>query len=262
MRLAAVLVLAAAFVLHHAVPARALGWDEHHIVCALAWDELMPPVREKVEDILGAKGREAFALSCRWADDVKPWRKETPPWHYLNIPKGATTVDMERDCPKANSCVVEQIFRHMQLKGPAAKDNLRYLAHFIGDVHTPLHIGYAEDRGGDAIKGKFEGLDRSLHALWDYEMLYTVHETWQETARRLHGQLTESERKEWAAGTPVDWANESLAIILTPAVGYHSYGPQGFVLGEEYARANLPTLYMQMKKAGIRLAWVLTRQLQ
>src|ERR1700753_3431412 len=89
-RLLALLLVAASFAAHP-TPARAWGWDGHRIVCALAWDELTPPIRAKIEPILGAKGRDAFAESCLWADDVRPWRKDTGPWHYVNVPQGATT---------------------------------------------------------------------------------------------------------------------------------------------------------------------------
>ncbi len=260
MRLLICLLLAA--VVAKPPAAYAFGWDGHHMVCAVAWDELTPDLRAKVEDILEAKGRDAFALSCRWADDVIRWRKETAPWHYINAPQGETKVDMKRDCPQPNSCVVEQVSCHAaRLKSPSAKDDLRYTAHFIGDLHTPLHVGYEADRGGNDIKGKFEGIDTNLHAVWDYNMLDATHKPWPELADELHGQITDAERKQWQAGTPVDWANESFAITLSPAMGYHRYDPP-FDLGEAYAKTNLPTVYQQIKKAGVRLAWVLTQVLK
>lgn len=243
-------------------PAHAWGWDGHRIVCALAWDELTPPLRAKVEGLLEAKGRDAFAESCLWADDVIRWRKETATWHYLNVPQGVAKVDLARDCAEPNSCAVEQIARHAaRLKRPWARDDLMFTAHFVGDIHQPLHISYASDRGGNEIKGTFEGLDTNMHALWDYNMLDSTHKTWVEIAADLHGRITDDQRRQWAAGTPADWANESLAITLSPPVGYHAYTP-GFALGEDYARTNLPTVYQQLEKAGVRLAWVLTQSLK
>ncbi len=262
MRFAAVLALTVAFVLHHAAPARAWGWDGHRIVCALAWDELTPPLRTKIENILEARGRDAFAESCLWADDVIRWRKETAPWHYLNVPKGATRIDMARDCGQPNSCAVEQISLHAQrLARPWAMDDLRYTAHFIGDIHQPLHISYADDRGGNEIKGTFNGLDANMHGVWDYNMLDSTHRTWPEIAADLHGRITAADRQAWQSGTPLDWANESLAITLSAPVGYHPYDPP-FALGDDYAKTNLPTVYRQIEKAGVRLAWVLTRALK
>lgn len=242
--------------------ARAWGWDGHRIVCALAWDELSPPVRGKVSDILGAPGKDAFAESCLWADDVIPYRKETAPWHYINVPKGATTVDLARDCKAPNSCVAEQISIHAaRLRSPSALDDLRFTAHFVGDINQPLHVTYAEDRGGNQIKGTFNGLDTNLHAVWDYNMLDSTHRTWAEIAADLHGRITDAQRRDWAGGAPLDWANESLAITLSAPVGYHAYDPQ-FALGDDYAKTNLPTVYQQLEKAGVRLARVLNDALK
>lgn len=261
MRLLAVLLLAVIAVARP-TSAQAWGWEGHRIVCALAWDELAPPVRARIETILQARGRDAFAESCLWADDVRPWRKETAPWHYINVPQGATKVDPARDCAQPNSCVAEQITLHARrLKRAWPIDDLRFTAHFVGDIHQPLHVTYASDQGGNLIKGTFDGVDTNLHAVWDYNMLESTHKTWVEIAADLHGRITDDQRRQWAAGTPLDWADESLAITLSPPVGYHAYTP-GFVLGDAYARANLPTVYQQLEKAGVRLAWVLTQSLQ
>jgi hypothetical protein len=247
--------------------AHAWGWDGHRIVCALAWDELTPPIRAKVAEILDAPnakaaGRDAFAESCLWADDVIPFRKETAPWHYINVPKGAASVDLARDCKAPNSCVAEQISLHAaRLRRPAALDDLRFTAHFIGDINQPMHVTYAEDRGGNSIKGTFDGKDTNLHAVWDYNMLDSTHKTWIEIAADLHGRITAEQRRAWAGGTPLDWANESLAVTLSAPVGYHDYNPP-FALGDDYAKANLPTVYRQLEKAGVRLARVLTDALK
>ncbi len=245
-----------------ATPARAWGWDGHRIVCALAWDELTPPLRAKISNILDGGGRDVFAESCLWADDVIRWRKETATWHYLNVPEGTTKVDLARDCAAPNSCAVEQIGLHAAgLRSPHALDELRFAAHFVGDIHQPLHVSYAADRGGNQIKGTFDGLDSNMHAVWDYNMLDSTHRTWPEIATDLHGRITDAQRAAWAAGTPIDWANESLAITLSAPVGYHAYEPP-FVFGADYAKTNLPTVYQQIEKAGVRLAKVLTDALK
>ena len=245
------------------VSARAWGWDAHHIACGLAWDELTPPIRAKVADILeapsgDAAGRDAFAYSCRWADDVIPWRKETAPWHYVNVPKGATTVVLARDCPPPKSCLVEQVMQQAAaLRAHHSKDALRYVGHFVGDLNTPLHISYAEDFGANAIKGTLDGVPTNLHAIWDYEMLNQTKRLWPEIAADLHGRITDAQRRAWAPGTPIDWANESLAITLSPAMGYHAYDPP-FALGEDYTKVTLPKIYEQLEKSGVRIARVIT----
>src|SRR6185436_7514122 len=80
-------------------PAWAWGADGHRIVCAIAWDEMRPAIRHQVERVLGEKGRNAFAESCNWADEMRPSRPETAPHHYVHVPRGAAGVDITRDCP-------------------------------------------------------------------------------------------------------------------------------------------------------------------
>ena len=93
------------------VPAFAWGADGHRIVCAIAWEELKAPVRKKVEDLLSIKTREEFADTCNWADDYREGHPETAPWHFVNVPLGATTVELDRDCKEPRSCAVIQIER-------------------------------------------------------------------------------------------------------------------------------------------------------
>lgn len=45
-------------------------------------------------------------------------------------------------------------------------DSLRFLTHFIGDVHQPLHLT-SRERGGNSDPVIWQGRHMSLHALWD-----------------------------------------------------------------------------------------------
>ena len=58
------------------------------------------------------------------------------------------------------------------LKSPDAPRNekriaLRFVAHLVGDIHQPLHAGFAEDRGGNSVDVRFNGRKMNLHSLWD-----------------------------------------------------------------------------------------------
>ena len=44
---------------------------------------------------------------------------------------------------------------------------LRFIAHLVGDIHQPLHVGFAEDRGGNSVEVRFNGRKENLHSLWD-----------------------------------------------------------------------------------------------
>lgn len=93
--------------------------------------------------------------SCLWADDVRPWRKETAPHHYVNVPHGAREIDLARDCPPEVGCVVTEVLVQAgNMRRTYSKDALRFMANFAGDMHQPLHAGYADDAGANGIKGK------------------------------------------------------------------------------------------------------------
>ena len=48
---------------------------------------------------------------------------------------------------------------------------LKILIHLIGDLHQPMHVSHAEDKGGNDIAIKFEGFADNLHGLWDYGLI-------------------------------------------------------------------------------------------
>ena len=77
------------------------------------------------------------------------------PYHFINFPKDANAYDQQRDC-KLRNCIIEAIAWYMQvLSSPDApriekRIALRFVAHLTGDIHQPLHAGFAEDRGGNS----------------------------------------------------------------------------------------------------------------
>src|SRR5690606_36773485 len=48
---------------------------------------------------------------------------------------------------------------------------LKFVVHFVGDVHQPMHAGYARDRGGNTIQVNYRGRGSNLHSLWDSTLL-------------------------------------------------------------------------------------------
>lgn len=240
---------------------RAWGGDGHKVVCAIAWDEMRPAARRKVEELLDVKGREAFADSCNWPDAYRPEHPETAPWHFLNVPHGAMRVDLERDCKEPTSCVVAQIgWQFDLLTTNAPKEDrakaLKFLGHFVGDVHQPLHVSYAEDRGGNRIRGEYFGKKRDMHGVWDFQIIEATGKSWDQIARELRRGVTATKRKEWAKGGAVEWANESLSVSLDPATQYAGVaGP--YTLGEEYQAKAWPVAADRMTRAGVRLGSLL-----
>ncbi len=57
------------------------------------------------------------------------------------------------------------------LKGNSSRTRkalaLKILTHLLGDLHQPLHLGHASDRGGNEVKIKFFDNETKLHSAWD-----------------------------------------------------------------------------------------------
>jgi hypothetical protein len=97
---------------------------------------------------------------------------------------------------------------------------LKFLIHFVGDVHQPLHVSYAEDRAGNAITGKFLGKKTTLYQIRESDLVTADGEAWFAVADQLQTAITDYQRRTWTASKPLDWANESLAITLNHTTHY------------------------------------------
>src|ERR1043165_8231064 len=134
----------------------AWGATGHKVVAQIAYDHLTPKAKAGVDTLLAGSTLAEFSV---WPDQIKndPAWAWTKPWHYVNTPEGATGFKMERDCPD-EGCVVRGIQRYeAELKDTAKsledrQRALKFLAHYVGDIHQPLHVGHAKDKGGNGIE--------------------------------------------------------------------------------------------------------------
>lgn len=237
----------------------AFGWgkDGHRIVADIASRLLTDRTRTEVEDLLRG---ESLAEVSTWADAVRdePAYRATAPWHYVNIPKDAEAYDEKRDCPKAG-CVVSAIRKQVEtLKdGQAPREQrveaLKFLVHFVGDVHQPLHAGLAEDRGGNEIVVDFLGERKNLHEVWDSDLIERAHRPWKEYADELARRMTDEQRKAWNSPDPAHWATESHKLAVSHA---YTVGSQG-ALDEAYLDRATPVVEDRLTAAGVRLAALL-----
>jgi hypothetical protein len=129
-------------------------------------------------------------------------------------------------CPVAEACVVTAIADDLKiLASPAAGEAerlaaLKYLGHWLGDIHQPLHVSFADDRAGSdiAVAGLCSG---TIHAAWDGCLIErSLGRDTQAVATALHAEISDEERAAWTASTPLAWGNESLAIAISPTIRY------------------------------------------
>src|SRR6185295_3330145 len=96
----------------------------------------------------------------------------------------------------------------------ASKDQrqeaLKFLVHFVGDIHQPLHIGRKTDKGGNSISVKLFNKSGNLHSVWDSGLIKHRGLGWDAYAKELEGKVKPADKKKWLAVTdPADWATES-----------------------------------------------------
>lgn len=145
---------------------------------------------------------------------------------------------------------------------------LKFLLHFIGDIHQPLHTE-AEDRGGNEIHVLFNKKHTNLHSIWDTEMLEkhaggpkadekADAASW---ADALDSALTESAAEctnlQDATGCALAWATEANQYICNYVLKDDVEGVEGQNLAGEYYDGAVPIVDYLVGKAGLRLAaWV------
>jgi hypothetical protein len=153
------------------LPLQALSWgaEGHQVIAKLAESQLTPKAFSEVNRLLAMEPDATLASISTWADEHR--NPATAPWHYVNFPRGDCTYVPERDCPDGK-CVVGAINKQVVILRSNAPDDkkllaLKYVVHFVGDVHQPLHAGYGDDRGGNTYQLQAFMRGSNLHAVWD-----------------------------------------------------------------------------------------------
>ena len=249
-------------------PVLAWGNEGHQIVALIAAHELTPAAEKAVVDLLGGTNiASTMAVASTWADEIRPTRPETAPWHYVNIEIGSAGYDADRDCPK-DDCVVAQIQRDEQIiadktLSPAVRaEALRFLIHFVGDIHQPLHAADDHDRGGNEIQIIYNGTTMNMHALWDKDMVQQLGDDPKAIASTLNSSVTSTLRSELQSGTPTDWVNESFRLAKSEVYAKYRVA-QGdnspIIITPTYVVGEKSTVSGQLIAAGLRLAWMLNK---
>lgn len=233
----------------------AFSWGKtgHRIVGEIAQRNLSREAKKGVEALLGTSD---LSRASTWADEIRSDKSydAMSPWHYVSIPTGKNYLDQKR---VAEGDVIEALFRFEEtLRDPKTTQDkkaeaLKLLTHMMGDVHQPLHVGLAEDRGGNSVRLKWFKNETNLHAVWDESIVDFEQLSYTEYATYLN-HFTKDEEKSFSAGNFLDWARESQEA--RPLV--YDVGTTGSI-GYEYHFKVKPMMELRLRQAGLRLAYVL-----
>lgn len=296
--------------------AETFAWGDrgHRIVARVAAQGLTPAARTAVGGLLGddpfladckqhhipvATFQDKFACFATWADKVRNDRTYTRQWHFVDIPRDAAQYVAARDCQTGveGDCVIQEIERAFAVLSNAGEERcaraaaLKYIIHFVGDMHQPLHNatdihdaeaianGFPTDRGGNlkfvtwlgSPTNQF-GDNWQLHAVWDSgiidKMLEEQSADEASLANALAAALTPAQ-KQFAvasAGPPpkfaesldgllTQWAQDAHALAVQKAYG--GLGPQdandvAVDKGKSYHRYHLTAAYLNSNGPFVR----------
>jgi hypothetical protein len=234
-------------------PASAWGCKGHQVVALLAEKHLNSralamakkilldgPIDPALSRYCKEGGTDPLADASTWPDDIRGIRPEASPWHYIDIPRGTKLRDVEKFCDPKEGCVTRAITEQLAiLRSPDADpqkrgDALRFLIHFVGDLHQPLHAISNNDQGGNCVPVAFfdalpqlrnpqsESYAPNLHGVWDTNILEraTTGKTVDEVASDLD-QSFQGKIAGWQKGpAKVDaWAWESYQLAMKNVYG-------------------------------------------
>ena len=239
-----------------ASPGRVLGFGAtgHRIVAQIASWQLEPRVAREVRRLLEG---ESLVAAATWADEVRgqeEWAYLSP-WHYVNLDP---EVGRFEGCPEVG-CLVDALRDAVTVLGDRSRSDserrlaLRLIAHFVGDIHQPLHVSHARDRGGNRIVVTFFGEEWNLHSVWDSGIVSRRRGSWRRLARSLRSTPRDIDVS-WSEDAVLRWLEESYELSIE--VVYPSAGA-GADLGRSYVAAYRPLVDAQLQKAGLRLGALL-----
>lgn len=263
-------LLAICLLLLSATSAHAWSRFGHEVAGYLAEHDLSPPARAAVADLLGD---ESLASVGSWADEVRRDRPATAPMHFMNGPVDVLEPS-ESDFSLPQGNVYSAILGYSQMVVDESLpridrvEALKFLVHFVADLHQPLHVGFLEDRGANDVPVIYRDDVINLHRYWDNEIFDRPRKRFdsREYAAVLLARFSDHERKAWAENSnPRDWVIEARRLIFNglyprprsdDRTAEHGLIP---VIDDSYAEVWLPVAERQIARSGARLAWTLNQ---
>lgn len=260
---------------------QAWGGQGHRLVGLVAAKHLSRTAAQNVNWLLDG---QSLADVSNWADAQITDLQQTATWHYLNIPPTAAGYDRDRDCQRQpgvaagsrgdtwRDCIVDRISYFEQRTADLELDRadrataLKYLVHFIGDLHQPFHALGVGRGGNDVIVRVFGNsncgndpkrppLPCNLHSVWDSRLIARRDLSDKAYATALEALIKQKGWFQQPVSTPKEWAEQSWALGKTALV------PNGTNIDEGYYQKHIGVIDERLALAGVRLSAVLNRAL-
>jgi len=250
----------------------------HQVVAGVAQEMLSNNAIAQIRRLIPNGDMAAVAT---WADDVRHTSayRWSAPLHFINTPDWLCQYSKQRDCQHDFCCDgaiqnYTQRLHDARLSMEHRTEALKFLIHFAGDIHQPLHVGFTTDAGGNSITVTYNGAQTNLHSVWDSGMIYyRIDHDFEKDQNKWRDSIVKRISTTWASLVPgwkqcsggqfgacsSQWAVESIGAACKYAYvdeqGHHI--TKGASLGLPYYNHVLETVEEQIAKAAVRLANVL-----
>lgn len=236
------------------------GVTGHRTIGKIAENHLSANAKAAVQALLGTA---TLADVSTWADEVRNQLeyRQTASWHFLNLPLGLSYDEFKKQVEgmeqeNVYSALLQQEKVLTDKGAPREKrvEALKFVVHFIGDLHQPMHISRAEDKGGNTIQVNYDGAGTNLHSLWDTKLLEHQGLTYEQLADK-YDHISPAQIRQWQSDPLIKWIWESYEISSRLYAEVDVMKSRN--IDDAYYQAHLPVIRERIEKAGIRLAGVL-----
>jgi hypothetical protein len=297
-------------------PSSAFGWGcaGHQMVAMIARAHLTPAISAAVDALLQSgpvdaavnrfcqdRPADLMVDSATWADDVRISEKNAS-WHFVDIPlsvnRSSGSVDewcpdIVPPAPGGNwaGCITKALDYNVAIVKDTSRsaldraNALRYVIHFAGDLHQPLHDENNNDQGGNCTVMQVFTNPRpgNLHSLWDSGLIQHALDAKTTTQAAYAADLNSRFGPKYEAMStakvddPIAWAWSGYSLAasvaygdLQPSIPVEKPDAQATCQAERdkvtalhisiddaYYQKAMPVVDEQLATAGYRLAYLL-----
>jgi len=247
-------------------PLDAWGSIGHIAVADIAQTNLTYTSYKQISNIIS---NDNISTVANWADEIRnnPLWHWTEPLHFIDIDDWNCNYIESRDCfnniNEYPYCVDGAIQNYTNLlkEEPYNTDYLKFIIHFVGDIHQPLHSGFKNDRGGNLIKIHFNNHYTNLHALWDTNLIsYRIYNDFNNNYYLwLQSLLFIIPELDCIACSQI-WGNNSAKLACTNSyvnTDGITHIKSGDNIDIDYYKKNINIIEKQIVNAGYKLAQIL-----
>jgi hypothetical protein len=242
------------------IPATTMAWGQlgHRIVGEIADFYLSKKARKGVDRFIGPSN---LAMESNWMDFIKsdPNYRYLYNWHFVNFARDLSYPQVQEYLAKDTTTnvytrinFIKAELRKKDIAPEVGQMYIRVLTHLVGDLHQPMHVGHAEDSGGNGVKVEWFGRNINLHSLWDSELIEFQQLSYTEYAHAIN-HPTSLQVQTWQKDELTKWVFESYTL----ADELYKEAEKNSKYSYKYNFDHIRHLDQQLLKGGVRLAALL-----